>query len=309
VAGGLRFHQISAGLYSTCGVTTDYVAYCWGANYSGVLGDGTQTHHPAPAPVVAGGRRFSRIDIGNNHTCAVSYPENRAYCWGNNSSGQLGDGSLTQRNSQVAVAGGLSFREVSVGDYHTCGVTTGNQAYCWGSNDFGEIGDSTEARRRLTPTKVAGARQFKQLDTGARYACAVTTAERAYCWGDGRQGQIGNGKAYLSFWPRAVAGGLSFDRVTAGSRHTCGETTSDKAYCWGIGAMGRLGNGGNTGSLSPVAVAGGLSFLQLSAGGDHTCGKSSTGAGYCWGYNFFAQLGDGTNTDRWTPAPVAAPSS
>jgi alpha-tubulin suppressor-like RCC1 family protein len=308
VAGGLRFHQVSAGSHYSCGVTTDFRAYCWGSNSFGQLGDGTGTDRPAPVPVVAGGRRFTRVDAGFNHTCAVSYPENRAYCWGTNSSGQLGDGTTTTRRTQVAVSGTLGFREVSVGDFHTCGVTTDNRAFCWGANDFGQIGDSSTARRRLTPTRVAGARQFRQLDTGNNHACAVTTDRRAYCWGNGREGQIGNGKAYLSFWPRAVAGGLFFDRVSAARYHTCGETTSDRAYCWGSNSFGRLGDGTTTQRLKPVAVAGGLNFAQLSAGSDHTCGKSSTNVGYCWGYNFFAQLGDGTNTNRSAPSAVAAPS-
>jgi alpha-tubulin suppressor-like RCC1 family protein len=288
-------------------VTTDYRAYCWGANYTGRLGDGTSSNRAAPVPV-AGGRLFTRVDAYLRHTCAVSYPEKRTYCWGSNSYGQLGDGTTTERHTPVAVAGALSFREVSVGDFNTCGLTTGNQAYCWGRNNFGQIGDSTEVSRRLTPTKVAGARQFKQLDTGSDHTCAVTTGNRAYCWGNGRQGEIGNGKAYLSFWPRAVAGGLSFDRVTAGLFHTCGETTANRAYCWGNNGRGQLGDGTNTQRLTPVAVGGGLFFAQLSAGEIITCGKTPTNAGYCWGYNFFAQLGDGSNTDRSRPTAVASPA-
>jgi alpha-tubulin suppressor-like RCC1 family protein len=307
VAGGLRFRQISAGNTHSCGVTTGYRAYCWGSNSFGQLGDGTiGTTRLAPTPV-AGGRQFSRVDANTYHTCGVSYPDGRAYCWGTNTYGQLGDGTTSERRTPVAVAGTLRFREVSAGYFHTCGVTTDNRAFCWGRNNFGQIGDSSTASRRLTPTRVAGARQFRQLDTGGYHACAVTTDHRAYCWGNGREGQIGNGRAYLSFWPRAVAGGLFFDRVTAGTYHTCGETTTNRGYCWGSNSFGRLGDGTTTQRLKPVAVAGGLYFAQLSAGGDHTCGKSSTNVAYCWGYNFFGQLGDGTTTNRSRPTAVASP--
>jgi len=308
VAGGLRFRQISAGNAYTCGVTTGYRAYCWGWNGSGQLGDGTTgTTRLAPVPV-AGGRQFSRVEVNLNHTCGLSYPDGRAYCWGINTYGQLGDGTTTQRRTPVAVSGTRSFHEVSEGWDHTCGVTTDDRAFCWGRNNSGQIGDSSTASRRLTPTRV-GARHYRQLDTGDNHACAVADDHRAYCWGDGRGGQIGNGRAYLSFWPRLVSGGHLFDAVTAGAGHTCGETTTNRAYCWGVGGLGQLGDGTNTGQLKPVAVAGGLSFAQVSAGNDHTCGRqSSTNKAYCWGYNFFGELGDGTRTSRSTPTAVVGPA-
>ena len=307
VAGGLRFRQVSAGSVYSCGVTIEYRAYCWGSNNFGQLGDGTITKRLKPV-AVAGGRQFRRVEANFHHTCGVSYPDSRAYCWGTNPYGQLGDGTTSERRTQVLVASTLRFREVSVGYFHTCGVTTDDRAFCWGRNNVGQIGDSSTASRRLTPSRVAGPRQFRQLDTGDNHACAVTPDHRAFCWGNGRQGQIGNGKAYLSFWPRAVAGGLSFDRVSAGSYYTCGETTSNRAYCWGWNGFGELGDGTKTQRLTPVAVAGGLYFAQLSAGNDHTCGKTSTNAAYCWGYNVFGQLGDGTNTNRSTPTAVAGPT-
>ncbi len=304
VAGTLRFRQVSARAGVTCGVTTDYRVYCWGNNSSGQLGDGTQyTDRLTPVPV-AGGRQFRQVDAGSYHTCGVSYPDSRAYCWGWNTSGQLGNGTVAvnlYRLTPVAVAGTLPFRQVSAGYHHTCGVTTDNRAFCWGSNISGQLGDSSTASQRLTPSRVAGTRRFRQVDAGRLHTCAVTTYDRAFCWGDGRTGQIGDGKTHLSFWPRAVAGGLSFERVSTGGYHTCGETTGNRAYCWGYNSSGELGDGTTTRRLTPVAVAGGLFFSQVSAGHGHTCGRTPAAVAYCWGGN----PGDGTNTDRLTPVPVA----
>ena len=305
VAGTLRFHRVSTGTYHTCGVTPAYRAYCWGFNADGELGDGTSTNRLTPVPV-AGGRLFRRVDAGYSHTCGVTYPDNRAYCWGYNGNGEVGDGTTTRRLTPVAIAGGRQFRQVEAGWDHTCGVTTSDEAFCWGLNFWGEIGDSSEASRRLTPSRVAGAHRFRQLDAGGRFTCAVTTTDRAFCWGNGRQGQIGDGKTYLRFWPRAVAGGLSFSRVTAGF-HTCGETTLNRVYCWGGNYDGELGDGTTTQRLTPVAVTGGLYFSQLSAGSGHTCGKTPAGVGYCWGSNPWGELGDGTTTNRYEPTRVVGP--
>jgi alpha-tubulin suppressor-like RCC1 family protein len=304
VAGGLQFRQISAGSFATCAVTTDFRAYCWGTNGRGELGDGTTTPRATPVPVT-GGLRFRQVETNFQHTCGVTYPDNLAYCWGDNADGQLGDSTRINRLTPVAVARGLHFRQVSAGWYHTCGVTTDNRAFCWGLNRYGQIGDSSTAFRRLRPSRVARTRQFHQIDAGTYHTCAVTTDDQAFCWGNGTHGEIGNGKAYLSFWPRAVAGGHSITRVTAGGDHTCGETTGNRAYCWGANYNGALGDATTTQRLKPVAVVGDLAFSQVSAGSAFTCGKTPGAVAYCWGRGFLGQLGNGTTSSSSTPLAVA----
>jgi alpha-tubulin suppressor-like RCC1 family protein len=259
--------------------------------------------------LVGGGLRFYQVEAGTWHTCGVSYPDRKAYCWGYNQHGELGDGTVALRLSPVPVLGNQTFRQVSAGNWHTCGVTTMNVAYCWGRDSDGQLGNDNVRASRATPTLVAGGHQFRQLAAGMNHTCAVTTADQAFCWGSGEQ--IGDGKALDRFTPRAVAGGLSFSRVSAGLFHTCGETTTNHAYCWGSNGRGQLGNGESTDALRPVAVAGGLTFGQLSAGGLHTCGRTTGSVAYCWGYGFFGQLGDGSSgdgADSRKPVAVAAPS-
>jgi len=104
------------------------------------------------------GRQFRQVDVGLSHTCGVT-TGSRAFCWGSNDYGQLGDGTTTQRLRPVAGAGGLTFRHVSVGTGHypfTCGVTATNRAYCWGRNNYGQLGDSTTAARRVRPSQPSG---------------------------------------------------------------------------------------------------------------------------------------------------------
>jgi alpha-tubulin suppressor-like RCC1 family protein len=306
IMGGLQFRQIAAGSGNggtTCGVTMEFKAYCWGANNHGQIGDGSTSTRLQPVPV-AGGHLFRRIDSEFFHTCGVSYPDNKAYCWGYNFYGQVGDGTTTDRLKPALVAGGLRFRLVSTGGVHTCGVTTNDRAFCWGSNQYGQIGDNTTVGKRLMPRLVVGGYAFRQLDAGNYHSCAVTTGSVAYCWGNGRQGQVGNGFTNLAFSPKRVAGGLLFDRVTAGLTHSCGETTANRAYCWGDNDSGQLGDGTMTRRLKPVAVLGGHSFGQLSAGYLHTCGKTPAGVGYCWGDNFSGQLCDGTTNDSSMPVRV-----
>jgi len=187
-------------------------------------------------------------------------------------------------------------------------VTTGNQVYCWGDNGLGQLGDNSNVGNRPTPALVAGGRSYRQVDAGVNHTCAVTTGNRAFCWGNGRSGAIGDGKTFLRFAPQAVAGGHSFDRVSAGN-HSCAEATDNRVYCWGFNSHGQLGDGTRTDRLTPVLVVGGKFFAQVSAGGGTTCGvvSSSTRPAYCWGYNAEGEVGDGTTMVRTRPTAVASP--
>jgi alpha-tubulin suppressor-like RCC1 family protein len=307
VSGGHQFRHVSVGYDHSCGITTEFRAYCWGGNYSAQLGDGTTTDRSTPV-AVAGGFQFSQIDAGHfAHTCAVNQLTKRVYCWGNNLKGQLGDGTTDWHKTPTPIASGRQFRQVSAGADHTCGVTTANQAYCWGDNDLGQVGDNTDARRRARPTLVAGGRSYRQLDAGNYHNCAVTSGNKAFCWGSGSQGQIGDGRTIQRFSPRAVAGGLLFERVSAGGWHSCAETPENRVYCWGRNAEGQLGDGTTSQRLTPVRVAGSRSFAQVSGGNAHTCGVTPSNAAYCWGANGHGELGDGTKTNRSRPTAVAAP--
>ena len=302
VQGGLQFRQISVSGAHTCAVTTGNRAYCWGDNFDGAVGDGTTTDRRAPVPV-AGGLQFIQVDAGSSFTCGLTYPDRKAYCWGSNGSGTLGDGTHTSRLRPVPVAGDHRFRLVRAGSSHTCGVTTSNQAYCWGWNRFGQIGDGGSTGTRLQPVPVAGGYAFRELDAGVAHTCGVTTDRRAFCWGYGKLGQLGDGDTKVRFRPRAVAGGLLFTRVSTGSGQTCGEAANRRAYCWGSNENGGLGDGTHTRRLKPVAVVGGLEFSQLSSGGWHACGKTPAGVAYCWGRG--GNLGEGSDTDQPRPVPVA----
>jgi alpha-tubulin suppressor-like RCC1 family protein len=303
VATALRFRQIRAGFFTTCAVTTDYRAFCWGSNARGEIGDGTTTDRLTPV-AVAGGHRFRQVDTKFEHGCGVSYPDNRVFCWGWNFDAQLGNNSRTDHLTPVGVSGGLQFSQVSTGYYHTCGITTDRLLYCWGFNRDGQVGDGISGWYRLRPSRVGAPRRFRDVDGSRDYTCAVAANARAYCWGNGASGQLGNGTLAEYHEPRAVAGGLSFERVSTGAFHACGETTLNVAYCWGSGANGELGDGTRTDRSTPVAVSGNLLFSELSAGSFHTCGRTPAAKAYCWGRGFAGQLGDGTAASKAEPVAV-----
>jgi alpha-tubulin suppressor-like RCC1 family protein len=142
VPGGLIFGQVSSGVDHSCGITRPGRAYCWGGNASGQLGTGTTgTFQPSPVPV-AGGLTFTYVSAGAGYTCGVT-KGGPAFCWGENSTGQLGNGAIGgTESSPVPVDGGLRFVQVSSGSSHTCAVTKGRQqVFCWGWDGLGQLGN------------------------------------------------------------------------------------------------------------------------------------------------------------------------
>ncbi len=117
----------------------------------------------------------------------------------------------------------------------------------------GTLGNGTEVATS-TPTRVAGELRFWAVSAGFGHACGVTTAGRAFCWGNNRSGQLGDGKEAGSLVPSEVAGGLVFESISAGLFHTCVVTPDGAAYCWGDGSTGALGNGQAAVSRVPVKV-------------------------------------------------------
>jgi alpha-tubulin suppressor-like RCC1 family protein/uncharacterized protein YjdB len=246
---------------------------------------------------------FTTVAAGLFSSCALS-PAGRAYCWGDNDAGQLGDGTTADRHAPVAVAGNLTFAQIAVGEQHTCGVTTAGAAYCWGANAFGQLGDGSTTGS-LVPVAVSGGVSFSKIALGNLHSCAVTSGGSAYCWGSNFAGQLGDGSTTDRTAPTLVTGGLSFTSITARASHSCALTGLGAAYCWGSNTRGQNGDGTLVPKSSPTAVSGGLVFSTISTGFEHTCAVTTGNAAYCWGENGFGRLGDGTQTDRTTPTAVS----
>lgn len=204
VAGNLRFKSLAAGSVHNCGLTGPGAAYCWGYNGPGSLGNGLTTNSSTPV-AVTGGLTFAALTAGDGQTCGLT-SGGVAYCWGDNTYGQLGDGSLTSRLAPVPVSGALTFSSLRAGDQFTCGLTSDGTTYCWGWDQSGQLGDAQLTGRRSAPFAVPGAPPFSVLEAGGAYACGLTAAGVAYCWGDNGYGQLGRGMFAHSTVPVKVAG-------------------------------------------------------------------------------------------------------
>ncbi len=254
VSGGHTFASISSGNAYTCALTGSGEAWCWGRNHVGQLGVGDLATRFEPTAVLTS-LRFSWIggkrDFGDDGaTCALDL-DGKAYCWGSNSSGGLGDGGVVTVSSVPhAVAGGLTFTQLSTMSTHSCGVTTSGDAYCWGSRP----GTSTIA---ASPVLVPGGLSWTAMTVAVEHDCGLVQSGAVYCWGYNAHGQFGDGTAStITEVPVPGALGMTFTTITGGDAYTCGLAADGQAYCWGEGNDGSLGTGDASTRLVPTPVAG-----------------------------------------------------
>jgi alpha-tubulin suppressor-like RCC1 family protein len=298
--------EIGAGGATTCARTRGRGVKCWGWNGNGQLGDGTLLSRSEPVDALGLTSIAAGLGTGNTHGCAVTVGGG-AKCWGKNSSGELGDGTLTERHTAVDVVGLTSgISRIVSGEAHSCALTTGGGVKCWGHNSQGKLGDGTTAMR-LTAVNVLGlAAGVTQITAGAHHTCALTGGGAVKCWGYNGQGQIGDGSFANRLTPSDVTGLASgVIGIAAGSYHTCALTSGGGIKCWGYNFSGQLGDGSTFSRSTPVSVLGLTSGASnVVAGASSSCATTLAGSVKCWGDNTRGQLGDGTTQGRTTAGDV-----
>ncbi len=305
-------------------------AYCWGSNYSGQLGIGTDILSSAePVAVstagVLSGKTVTDISTGWENTCAIA--SGKAYCWGSNDDGRLGNGSTTYSNVPVAVTdtgvlSGKTIDDIQVGTGAVCALATG-QLYCWGWNGsptWSNFGNGGTPQFSTTPVAVsntgilAGKTITKFALDGYGGPNCVIADGALYCWGYGSTGGLGHGaNPYSTGTPvtvnaTGVLAGKTITDISTYEYQSCA-VASGKAYCWGGNGNGQLGIGTNVDTNVPVAVStagvlAGKTVTQVAAGDYHSCALAD-GKVYCWGDNMYGQLGNNTvPTDSFLPVAV-----
>lgn len=250
--------DISASYDHTCVLTEAGGVKCWGKARSGQLGNGLTTNEGRPVDVVGLSSGVAAVSAGSNHTCALT-KAGGVKCWGDNSSGQLGDGGTASSSVPVDVVGLSSgVAAISSGHFHTCAVTTSGGVKCWGQNDHGQLGRVSTANGSLPDDVVGLSSGVAGVSAGGSHNCALTAAGGVKCWGRNYSGQLGNSTdtddVSVPVEVRGHSSGVA--AVSAGIYHTCVLTTSGGANCWGNNKTGELGNGTTKSSSTPTTVTG-----------------------------------------------------
>jgi alpha-tubulin suppressor-like RCC1 family protein len=300
---GTTVADVSAGDGHACARTKTAAVWCWGSNEAGELGDGTNKLRLAPVAVPSLQSGVVSISAGADHTCAVT-DAGAAKCWGDNSQGQLGDGTQQSRATPVDVAGlGSGVAAISASDFHTCALTTAGGVKCWGYNEEGELGNGTTTPS-LVPVDVTGLGSgVTAISTGFLHTCALTQAGDVLCWGFNRERELGDGTTTDRNTPVPVVGLGGGNTAVGGAG--CALTSGGGVKCWGDNADGALGDGTReprSGVVDVRGLASGVTAVTADLG--HACAVTAAGAARCWGDGSFGALGNGKFRISTTPVAV-----
>lgn len=324
----MSIRVLSAGVNHTCAIDFGRKVYCWGGANKGSLGDdgkmrkcevedgesglrceyrnpNLETTHYSFTPVsVFKGEAPSEgeylsdaqlLAVGDLFACAAIGEEKAVYCWGRGSSGQLGNGKRADQDRPVAVCG---------------------------------EGYTTDCKNHVLKGVTA-------LSAGAEHVCAIVGDKAtAYCWGNGSNGRLGNGKTEYQLTPVAICKNSKTEdcdadpmtdvkTIVAGTYLSCAAVGDNRqGFCWGDGSSHQLGNNNqdnNQNKPSPVCASGASDctvspFLQVhkfSIGQSHTCAIAGDDrVAYCWGQARYGQLGNNNNIDNQkTPSAVCIPGT
>ncbi|GAA0658502.1 hypothetical protein GCM10010193_06490 [Kitasatospora atroaurantiaca] len=314
----------------------------WGRGNNGQLGDGTTIANRTTPDRVCGGAPCTgplqdviSLSSGDLHTLALR-SDGTVLAWGNNASGQLGNGTYTDQATPTPVcAAGQSAPcsaflsgvvAVAAGYSYSLALLADGTVAAWGSNAFGQLGDGTTSSRN-TPV------------TTCRYSCtsalsnvvaitagggnlALLSSGFVFSWGANERGELGNGTTTNSTSAEPVcadqacnASLTGITAVSAGGGHSMALRSDSSVVAWGLNADGEVGDGTTTDRYAPVRVCAvgqsapctqGLTGIAALGTGALSAAVTTTGAVRTWGYNFLGQLGDGTTTNRTTPVIVCA---
>lgn len=251
-----QYQQVSVGDTHACAIRGKTVR-CWGKNSEGQLGSPSAMDSVYTFSLP---RNLRSITVGGHHACALTNAVDRgvAYCWGDNSYGQLGrTGPLTGPDTVTG-----RYQLINAGRYHTCGIVGApglredGRVVCWGRNNKGQLG-AIDTASHSAPYSVATELRFVDVTAGGEFTCGVTTENDAYCWGDNQFGQLGNSRARsVEHVPVRVQvpPNVKFRILSAGHAHVCGLTTNKAIWCWGRNTSGELGVPPSPVRSSPVQV-------------------------------------------------------
>lgn len=302
--------------HHTCGITNSGGVECWGRNNDGQLGVngtvGTNSATPIaiPLPGVA-----SSVAVGGRSSCAL-LTDGDVWCWGWNTGGQLGNGTVT---SPVLTPTQALFSDdvtaIALGELHLCGILVTGSVQCAGRNHYGQLGRGTTASASVAhPTfqNVTGITGTPvDIAAGADTTCLLFADGAVRCWGRNNSGQAGIGSTTptnVTSPGTAVSLPSGVTSLAGGALYFCALIDDGTVRCWGSNAYGQLGNNSTTTSSSPVLVQQLSDAIGIAASGYHACATLSDATVECWGHNRWGAQGNHLpiNSDP-NPLPTPVP--
>ena len=290
----------TAGEAFTVGLTEGNFMVRMGSNSYGQLATST---NPVIVPEVTN-LQFSQIATKGATVLALSGGD--VYAWGYNLDGQVGDGTLVNRDTPAVVLaasatlGASPVVGIAVGGNHSAAVTQSGTLYAWGSNSNGQAGQglsNTFLPNSPSPANIGSG--FTKVACGGQHSLAIAQDGSLWAWGGNASGQLGDGTFINRTSPRLIDNSRIYTFISCGVSHSAAIDRDNNLFVWGANGYGQVGNGGISNVNIPALIG---TFSQISCGFFHTVALTPAGEIFGWGRNHKKQLNDSAAT--FIPSPT-----
>src|SRR5262249_46583035 len=266
----------------------------WGANGFGQLGNPPFPSDPYDDPQdVPNLINIVAVAGGAWHSLAAK-ADGTVWAWGDNESGQLGNGTTTTTNVPVRLRTLGNVIAVAGGNQHSLALTGDGTVWAWGSGSNGQLGNNTRGVNKTTPIQVPGLANIIGIAAGWNHSVALRSDGTVWAWGSGQYGQLGNGQPIDMAIPVPVLGLNNVTSIAAGFVHTLALKSDGTVWAWGYNSSGQLGDNSTLNSAVPVQVLNLSGVAEIAAGYVHNVALTSDARVWAWGDNTRGQLGNGS---------------
>ena len=302
--GEVNLVMISGGWYHNIALAKDGTVWFWGTNYTGELAGEAAKENKPTFTQVPGLTSVKSIDVGCYHNLALR-KDGTVWAWGNNDSGQIGDGTTDNRLTPVRVAKLSNVEAIAAGYSHSVALKKDGTVWTWGMNCDSQLGVETSEDKSVLPVQVPGLNNVVAIAAGEGHTLVLKKDGSLWSWGSNSNGQLGSGsKVAKSVTPVQVSGLTTITAIASGGFHNLALRRDGTVWAWGSNCDGQLGNGTNKDSSLPVQINGFSGAAVVVAGEGHSVILKQDGSVWVFGLNIDGQLGDGSTDDRFTPVQV-----
>jgi alpha-tubulin suppressor-like RCC1 family protein len=304
--GTASWQSVAVSYGHTVAVRADGTLWTWGDNSAGQLGTGATSTDAQLTPVQVGtATTWQRVAATGRQSGALRI-DGSLWLWGENSDGQLGDGTTTNHLLPTQLSPGTTWQAIALGDTHTLAVRQDGTLWAWGSNYNGQLGTGTTTQL-LLPVQVGTATTWQRVAAGSSHSVALRQDGTLWTWGANSYGQLGSGNTNRQSVavPTQVGTATDWQSIAGAQVNTLALRQNGSLWTWGSNAEGQLGDGSGF-QLTPTQVAAPSTWRSVAAGQVFSAGIKTDGTLWTWGYNYYRQLGNGTDEDaQSTPTQIS----